>query len=69
MSTIHELYEAAIQADASYSATIERVFPGQTRWTLTREQDENREVSIAYTLKINADRAYQRATESARNAK
>lgn len=57
----HPLYTAALDADARYTATIAELFPGRTRWTLTREQNAHPRIHSAYLHKAESDREWLHA--------
>jgi hypothetical protein len=54
----HPLYSAALAADEHYEQTIHTVFPGKTRWTLSKAQEGMQAVKTAYDAKVNADAAW-----------
>jgi len=53
-----KLFSAALKTDQRFDATIERQFPGKTRWTITKEEMLHPEIELAYRAKIEADRAW-----------
>lgn len=54
----HPLFQAALDADEQFTATIAELFPGRTRWSLMRAERLHPRIREAYTTKVEADRAW-----------
>ena len=54
----HPLFQAALDADEAFTATIAELFPNRTRWSLTKPERLHPRIVAAYTLKVGADAAW-----------
>ena len=54
----HPLFQAALDADEAFTATIAELFPNRTRWSLMRAERLHPRIREAYTTKVEADRAW-----------